>query len=330
MSIINTSELTSYEGVKNLLNSSTAVQQVLSHRNSNCSAENNPGARNFCGRWIVLPIALLPIVIGAAAIVLHSAVMFVFAISFAIAFPISFISAWYFRNDPDVSKAIPGVTHLISTKNNPSVKARPLNELAPIEVTDPRLQKRLFTPKQIIKFQHHQGICRGEANWFLKLYLQTRQQFSDPSAHMMALGKLFEQGGPQESVLLQSLFIRGGKLLDLKIGMPKQKWFEKLLKLDNEAIQLQLPSAIRRFEKLPLGAYQLGFPGHATAFVKVSNDLSYFFDPNDGIYEIKGTQQGEAAFTLFADVIKYLAESNEGRVAKENRIGFVPCQLRKA
>lgn len=319
MSVFNPSQLSSFNGVKSLLNSSRAVQQVLSYRNQPLSGESRLGIRNFCGRWAVVPVALM-----AAALILPKVLLIALAIPLICA---------KLGSRSKIYPGFPEIKHLISTRNRASAEARSLNELAPIEVKDPQLQKRLFGSKQMIKFQHHQGICRGEVDWFLKVYLETRGQFSDPKAHMMALGKLFEQGGPQESVLLQSLFVRGGKILDLKVGTPDRKWYKNFFNFDKRDFKSFSPSAKREFKLLPPGGYRVYFSTHATAFVKVSDELSYFFDPNVGIFEIKGESQTMPAFKLFTDVVEYLDKPEEDTFVPDinsNIVRFIPCQLRKS
>jgi hypothetical protein len=77
----------------------------------------------------------------------------------------------------------------------------------------------------------------------------------------------------------------------------------------------------------PVGAYAVGLPQHQTAFVKVDDELGYFFDPNHGIIEIQGPELAEK---LYDRVSTTLLKTGDGAdIAHLTfHIDFIPVTLR--
>lgn len=319
MTSVNISNLNSYDGVKKFLDESPAIQQVLDSRNATQNKPVEVKSMSTWGlrQWICLPVAILfsPLIILSALV---WAVIQVVCGKFSSRTP---------RSVP-VPVFPQGVTRLVTTINGPNEEAKPLFNLKPIQVTERRLRRRTMSNNQI-KLNQSKGMCLGEVRWFLRLYLQTRGQFSDLQTHMRALGKQFEHGGGPEAVLLQGIWTRGGKILGVREGVRDRslKWKKNArLTLRVNEVYAQSPKALSQLNDLPIGAYKFEVPKHATAFIKLSKDLSYFFDPNTGVYEIKGEEQSKIAFMLFSDAIEGLdlrsAQKAKGKVA------FCPYQLR--
>jgi hypothetical protein len=229
-----------------------------------------------------------------------------------------------FQNDPNdledllwpiktsVLKVL-GITLLQTTINKPQKGTEDLTEHPQIPLTDPRLQKRSFSSNVFI--HENRGICRGMSDWFNYLYLHTRDFFADPRNHMLTLGKVFAEGGPKEAIFLQGIYTRDGKILNMKIGMKTGRSLPKpnqriALKVNGGKRELVNPAlAEKQIDSLKPGIYEVRFPVHQCSYLKVSECLSYYFDPNLGILEIKGPILGKKLM-LFWDRQDYGGKGN--------------------
>lgn len=132
-----------------------------------------------------------------------------------------------YQPDGDQTVVATGVLETMTrTKNNPNhtleaVKAVYLQTISEHSLRDPRVKSRVCIRSGQVGFRHDKGICGGEVKWFIYLYHRTKSQFGD-NVHeqMRALGKQFEEGGGVEPLLLQSILLKKGKLLDFKFGAP--------------------------------------------------------------------------------------------------------------
>lgn len=253
------------------------------------------------------------------------------------------IAHWQLLNDEDLSppqQATNGIygTLIGRAYNGPNEEGSIINEQPPIlveQLSDTRVVKRTFFSihdGQIL-FDHQLGICRGMSIWFLTLYLKTSHLFSLPKVHMAALSEQFEQGGGMEATLLQTLDVHNGKLLDLKIGNQPHKHdarFERkrdcipILKFSFEQWVEAKPAVTHAFEDwLPNGAYLFRLQGHNTAWIKISYNLSYFFDPNFGVFEVKGALMG-------SDLVRLIDQSMDDAEISINDpfLEIVPVTLR--
>jgi hypothetical protein len=194
---------------------------------------------------------------------------------------------------------------LIPTRNLPAPGTEDVSRHPPIsydKIPDRRLQKRTF--RDPVSFNPEKGICRGSSFWFLYLYLQTRPLFTNPQDHAVALGKLFALGAPREAVLLQSLYIKKGKLLNVRVGTldhPRTRHPLETISIDNTG-KVNAIEGKTKINNLPTGAYFIGLALHACAYIKIDQTLAYFFDPNRGIYEIRGRSQGEQLLPFFKPI----------------------------
>jgi hypothetical protein len=348
MSSIQKPDLSSFNGIQHFLRHSPSIQQVLNHRPKEGEIQTQPAQALLSGRWSVCQWLTAPFRHILAFVLRSYAEIFSHCGAEALAVTLKNRADWLNRGfDEEVPKS---VVKLMKSINRPSAEGNHLNEQSPLPTSDPRIQKRLRQIKPVIKFQHYEGICQGQVAWFLNLYLKTRHQFPDPQAHMLALGEQFKKGAGKEAVLLQSLVLKKGKILDLKIGMPwatieavepkagekKRAFFSGGYHAHQLVAKDLLSKPVRTlcdFEDLDSGAYLLGFGkygkeyGHATAWIKISDDLSYFFDPNKGIYEIRGTSQAKELFELFSSVFKYLRKGTNAK-SDEGEIVFIPYSLR--
>jgi len=220
-------------------------------------------------------------------------------------------------NPKDATKT----TLLSWTKNHAQKELTEILSLPPHEITDARLKKRMLSnntflrhtlqfrgtplqylvPTMHLELRHKGGVCRGISDWFLYLYLQTNHLYADTQKHMVALSKIFADGAPIEAVLGQSLHERKGKILSLEIGKNVTWFSEPIQTLDLIEVsgkrQIKDPSVVEKeLANLKVGAYQCSFPNHSCVFIKTSEELSYWFDPNSGVVEIKGPDQAAKLF----------------------------------
>ena len=140
-------------------------------------------------------------------------------------------------------------------------------------------------------------------NWFLYLFLKTRHQFHDPRAHMAALGKLFINGGGAESVILQTIpDLQAEELLNLKADPGVSYAYESSWALKKDAVMDEI-------RKMSPGVYKVYIPSHLTAFIKISDSLGFFLDPNVGIIEISGDAVGEKLYEILSRTTEEIKSS---------------------
>ncbi len=225
------------------------------------------------------------------------------------------------------------VSKIASFQNHPNKKGKIVNEHPPIpESRVPQNVKEItFRKDNAIKFGHHRGICRGIVDWFLYLYLNTKDQFSDPRAHMAALSKQFRNGGGMDSTLLQSVVLKDGKLLDLKIGTQPEFSYdinrESIVSATPKEWQTNPAEMIRQLKTLPVGCYCFWAPTHATAFIKINDQLGYFLNPNDDLIEIEGQELAEKLYKQFSAVVKK-HDGSDSDLDFVPRIHIMPTTLR--
>ncbi len=114
----------------------------------------------------------------------------------------------------------------------------------------------------------HSGVCRGITNWFLKLYLSTKDECPDLEAHLRAIAAQFYPGAPRQAALLQAL------------NFPEKD----LLNLRREPVA-------NSAQNLEPGLYELFLPRHRMAYIKVDAQLGYLIDPTLGIIRLRGADQ---------------------------------------
>jgi hypothetical protein len=192
----------------------------------------------------------------------------------------------------------------------------------PHKITDVRIKKRALSskvscmqallrfrgtpflhllPTMHLELRHEKGVCRGMSLWFLYLYLQTKHLYADTQKHMAVLSQIFAEGAPIEAVLLHSINVNKGKIMNLEIGK-NETWFSEpvqtvdLIEVDGKR-QIKDPSVVEKeLANLKVGAYRCHFPNHCCVFIKTSENLSYWFDPNFGVVEISGPDQAAQLF----------------------------------
>lgn len=220
------------------------------------------------------------------------------------------------------------VTLLGWSQNIVRKENRELATQAPIQVTDPRLKKRTFH-KGHVEFKG--GYCRGMSYWFLYLYFQTKHLYADARKQMFALSKIFRDGAPIEAMLLQGMYTRNGKIMNLCHNSEHHIGFHYLdnarkieLAEINGTRQIKDPTlAKKELTNLDVGAYICCFPTHAVVYIKVSQELSYFYNPNRWIMEVAGPHQGEHLF------INLNKPKHFGVKGNHSSILLCPIQLRE-
>ncbi|NGX47271.1 MAG: hypothetical protein K1000chlam3_00644 [Chlamydiae bacterium] len=127
------------------------------------------------------------------------------------------------------------------------------------------------------------GSCRGGSLWFIFLYHKTRHLFNDPAKHLMAVAQQFTSGMPRQAALLQA-FNESEDLLKLeKFEFPKET--VSLYELDHN-----LERAKGKIGSLPTGIYRVGTYQHSLVYVKLSEDEQYVWNPEFGLYPMKGEE----------------------------------------
>jgi len=154
------------------------------------------------------------------------------------------------------------------------------------------------------------GICSGMSYWFIYLYLRTKHLFADDRAHMNAIGKNFERGGGIESTFLQFMprLHIGGNFPELHRGTHAVASAANLphigglrgsgayLHQKYSCSHSSKAEFVDKFAQLPSGAYFLECCIHAMVFIKINNQLGFFFDPSHGVIEMRGDAVGEKLY----------------------------------
>ncbi len=334
--VFNESVFNSHTNLQNFFLQSDAINQVLSRKDKPVSKVLYPLNPNLQGKWQICQIATAPFR-GILAIVLHivaKTASLLGAMKFAK--QAKTCSQYQWAGFALYSETPTKLFKIKDTVNHPNTQGEIVNRTPNIpisRITDPKVKGKTFhTILPVIRFKHNKGICRGICQWFLYLYLHTKDQFSDPRGHMIALGKQFADGGGMEATLLQSLNIRKGKLLNMKIGTQaahtSQRYDAPLYTHIRSEWKSSTAQIVHELHNLPAGAYSVALPFHATAYVKINDKLGYFFDPNRGITEINGDAVGEKLYEVISDTLKYIEDATKGESIFFPRIQITPLTLR--
>ena len=210
--------------------------------------------------------------------------------------------------------------------NRPHRKAKHFlkwNTIEESQIADARVRAHLYENK--IKFDHFNGICRGMSFSFLRYFFETRELFASPRAQMEAIGQRMCRGGKVEAVFNQSIDIRYGEIIDFVFDInrnyfseerdPQRIWNGLTWKFWNEN-----PTTMQNtIAQVPPGAYYLGIPYHGMAYIKISDQLSYLFDANDGIIEINGVDQAEYLYQLVTQKAKAIQDEQQAKAVQDEQ-----------
>jgi hypothetical protein len=312
--IFNESVLQSYANLQSFFNRSPAIQEVLSKKDEPYSDIPIPIHTKLDFKWQVCQIATSPFRWILAVFLKTVAEGLTCCGPSHLAKDMKNWSVHLIVGFDAFSNETTKVAKITASMNHPNQAGKIVNEHPSIPESRVAISVRERTfccLYKKIKFGHYQGICRGESFWFLNLYLKTKDQFSDPRAHMAALGEQFKDGGGMDPTLLQSIYLGNGELLNLKIGTQSAtEILPRSLRHTTDNWRSNSANIIRQLKAIPVGAYAVGVPVHQTAFVKVDNQLGFFFDPNHGIIEIQGPELAEK---LYERVSRTLKETGDGK-----------------
>ncbi len=325
--VFNESVFRSYSNLKDFFNRSNAVQEVLSKKNEPYSGVPVPVGANLAGKWQVCQIATAPFRW------ILSICLEIFAAIFEACDQVSVaknMGNWAVHLNIGFDSYSEDTTKLFkiaTSRNEPNREGKIVNEhpAIPESRLEEKARQRTFcSVHHEVRFGHHEGICKGMSYWFLNLYLKTKEQFTDPRALIAAIAEQFKKGGGMDPTLLQSVYVRGGKVLNLKIGNRDAagRSFYPNRHIPNEW-RTNSSEMIRKMKALPAGAYGVALPVHMTAFIKVNDLLGYYFDPNHGVIEIQGSELSEK---LYEQVSRVLRATGDGD--KNTPIDFRPVALR--
>ena len=342
-SVFNPSVFDSYENLQGFFNSSDAVDKVLSRNGKPTSKVFYPINPNLRGIWCVAQLATAPFrwiaAVALSAIALISSCLGAKSFKKQAKMASRRLDAGFSLHSDNPTKLF-----LLQKTENHANDRGIVGKAQPIpgdQIQDPRVRNRTFLRMNNQVNFRDSGICKGISNWFIYLYLKTQHQFSDPRSHMIALGKQFSKGGGIEPTLLHSLYVRNGKLLNMRIGEQQGRVSGQAGRpvcshtlSDWKDAEDQVLSELKN---LPAGAYSLIVPFHQMAYVKIDAHLGFLLDPNEGIIEISGKEVEEE---LYAFVLLAAQECLEGnaldymfyrlsrvRITKESKLHEVFSQL---
>jgi hypothetical protein len=314
--IFNASILENYANLQNFFNQSQAIQEVLTEKDKPYSGIPIPLDSNLACKWQVCQIVTSPLRWILAVFLKTVAAGFEHCGSSQIAKDMKNWSVHLIIGFDAFSNETTKVFRIAASINDPNKEGKIVNEHPSVPESRVAVSVRERTFCSIykkIKFGHHQGICRGMSFWFLYLYLKTKDQFSDPRAHMTALGEQFKNGGGMDPTLLQSIFLRTGDLLNLKIGTQSASESVRTQLIEHTPDQWRSNSTdiLLQLRAMPVGAYAVGLPRHQTALVKINDRLGFFFDPNHGIIAIQGPELAQKLYEKISHTLKTTGDGRE-------------------
>ena len=266
----------SYSSLKNYFTESDAINQVVSKKHKRTTRTLNPLNPNLAFKWRVCNLATFPLRLPFFIILLLISKVSSLAGKNKVRTYTRDGARFLYRGFNTFSQEPTKIFRLHSTRNRPDKMGQIVNNtpfIPAAQITDEKVKDRTFCSIHAgIKFDHPDGICRGMTDWFIYLYLNTKEQFSDPRSHMCMLGKLFKNGGGQEATLLQSIYIKKGKLLGLKVGTQNGLSPSSVPTFHHTWNTAEWSSKkqemVQQLQNMPAGAYQTWVPGHATAYIK--------------------------------------------------------------
>ncbi len=131
---------------------------------------------------------------------------------------------------------------------------------------------------------NNEGVCSGMSDYFGYLYLKTKDKVKNPTAHLRALGKIFEKGANPQAIFLQ-------------IGYRPLDYLHRY-EIDTLLKDHPVSEKIQKIRGLAPGIYKFilsyseGYP-HAVVYIKESEGLGFFYDPNQGVIRLSGRDQAK-------------------------------------
>ena len=331
--VFNESVFASYGSLKNYLNGAEAIQQVVSQKDRRSTPVYTPFHAKLDCKWEVCQIATAPFrwILAFVLEILAEGIGLFGATSTAK--ELKNVSKHLEIGFDVFSEDTTRMLIIKQTKNRPNTQGQIINHHPSIpmnRIPDPKVVRKIIDARAV-ELNHRDGICRGMSDWFLYLYLKTKNQFNVPRAHMRALGKQLSKGGGAEATLLQSLFINKGKLLGLNIGFQPTHSGHAVSTVASINWNSESEENRTQFlQALPAGAYAIRFSNHQMAFVKCNNNLAYYFDPSLGIVEIEGAEMIDKLQVFMKALMKIEMQHSTPAVGDRPRdaVDFVPYTLR--
>jgi len=159
------------------------------------------------------------------------------------------------------------------------------------------------------------GVCAGESFWFNFVYLKNIPREADPESLLKKIASLFIVGAPKEAVFFQHFAQTFDRRPDPKPFAFVQFASKIILKPENNEEMLKNGDIFYQnineiLETMPSGAYSLILPIlnyphhtpgilHAISLIKISNELAFIFDPNNGLMKIEGENLGDKINQFF-------------------------------
>ncbi len=333
--VFNESVFHSYANLKNFFHQSPAIRQVLSKKNKPYGGIPVPVDAKLAYQWQICQIASAPFRWTFAILLKITSAGLRLCGHLHIAREMKNWAIHAIIGFDALSEETTKLFKIATSINHPNQEGRTVNEhprIALSRVNDERVRKRSISPHRgaiAIHFGHYKGICRGESYWFLNLYLKTKDQFTDPRAHLAAIAHEFKVGGGKDSTLLQTVWLAKGKLLNLKIGVQNDAgeiFRSELIKFTPTEWKANPSEMICQIKAIPPGAYALGLPLHQTSFIKIDDRLGYFFDPNHGVFEIQGNEIAEKLYDRVSTTLKKTGETHP--IGGTLYLDFTPVTLR--
>jgi len=288
----------SYDRLENFLVGEETTERAISQV---VEASRYP---NWSGKWEVTPLLALPCLILALTAKIGSCALYILGSKRASVWLNTKVDATMSGNSWYYSRVF-GDDFLAPSLNQYSPEAVDIYmqpSMTKDEIEDPQVREIINPFRFRLEFDQNDGMCRGESLWFIRLYLKTKRLFQNSRQHLQAIGQQFSWGAPAEAALIQKLcpqdeFLRFRRSLVDNIPDEGSN--------DESSIRQQVAEA---FQGLQPGAYILGVPKHAMAYISTGDRQGYFFDPNKGTIAI----HDEAGFQELANiVISYREEESQ-------------------
>ena len=161
-----------------------------------------------------------------------------------------------------------------------------------------------------VRIYKGKGVCRGAAEYFIHLCIQSRKWFTAPEEWLKAVSNQFRDGVPGQGVLMQTLF-----------DVPLCFFGYSETRLDNHSIssaELDTGSeiAIQKIKALPPGVYFTGVYKHGLVYIKLSDGSSYTWNPDFGLLK-------QTAEELLEHIVRHYHEKGQ----KDSNVKFSRYRL---
>jgi hypothetical protein len=132
----------------------------------------------------------------------------------------------------------------------------------------------LSNPNRIYKGD---GVCRGAAEYFIHLCIESRKWFDDSEKWLTTVANQFRDGVPGQGVLMQTLFDISSCVFGYSVTEMREQ------RVSTDELNARSETAIQKIEAPPPGIYSTGVHIHELVYIKLENGISYTWNSECGL-----------------------------------------------